>query len=426
LKVLHLNLSDNEGGAARAAYRIHSGLCSRNIDSKMLVLNKRTKDKSVIEVYDTYGRITRYKRSSLISRFYSKLIKRVNEKLVAKYPGNEGIPYFLFGQSQLENGLEKFNSDIIHLHWINSMINFKEKDLLDKPIVWTLHDCNPFTGLCHYFVDCFNFMNQCGHCPILKSSDEKDFSNTTFIKKLERYEELKLSIICPSGWMAESAKKSRLFSRFPISVIAHGLDTRLFRPIDKRCAKQAVGIDSNRKVILFGAVNPGLNKLKGYDLLKNALPILKKRYKANEIQFVIFGTVDPVASEEMPGALFLGHISDDRLLSIIYSSADVMVVPSIQEAFGQTASEAMACGTPVTAFASSGLLDIVDHKINGYLAEPYFSVDLADGISWCLDNNTGGELSSNARSKAMKCFTLETMTNKYISHYKTVLKNNQV
>ena len=98
-----------------------------------------------------------------------------------------------------------------------------------------------------------------------------------------------------------------------------------------------------------------------------------------------------------------------------------MVVPSLSEVFGQTASEAMACGTPVVAFNCTGIKEVVEHKITGYLAEPYNPVDLANGIIWCVENNLHGELSVNARNKVMENYSIEKVAANYKALYKNLL-----
>ena len=420
MKILHLTLSDSDGGAARAAYRIHKGLCSENIDSRMLVLYKKTNDNTVFEAYETYGKFSKLKRYNIVSKFVNKINKLHLKLIWSKYPNRGEVPFFLFGKSQVEDSVQKIESDILHLHWINSFVNFNEKQLKEKPVVWTLHDCNPFTGLCHSLVDCEKHKTKCGSCPILKSNDSKDISATNFLKKQKRYNRLNLHIVCPSNWMAEKVRESVLLTNFELSIIHHGLNISVFSPIEKQIAKEALKFNKNKKVVLYGAINAKVNKLKGYHFLHKALIELRVKYSKDDVQIVIFGEADGGTIADFE-TTYLGHISDDRFLSVIYSSADVMVVPSIQEAFGLTASESLACGTPVTAFATSGLLDIVDHKKNGYLAKPFESDDLANGISWCLENNNDGQLSINGRNKVLNNFTIDIMTEKYLSLYKSIL-----
>jgi glycosyltransferase involved in cell wall biosynthesis len=144
--------------------------------------------------------------------------------------------------------------------------------------------------------------------------------------------------------------------------------------------------------------------------------------QAKNIELAVFGSSEPVNAPKFPfQTCYLGRLQDDISLRILYSAADVMVVPSKQEAFGQTAIEAMACGTPVVAFGATGLLDIVDHQENGYLAEPFDPSDLAHGIEYCLHHAEPEKLSENARKKVVNHFDSYIVANQYISLYKSML-----
>jgi len=110
---------------------------------------------------------------------------------------------------------------------------------------------------------------------------------------------------------------------------------------------------------------------------------------------------------------------DGLSLVVLYSAADVMVVPSLQEAWGNTVMESLSCGTPVVAFNTGGIPDMVEHKKNGYLAKPFDVSDLACGIEWLLNSNeeTRRSLSTNARQKVEENFTLDLQVKRYVSLY---------
>ncbi len=119
---------------------------------------------------------------------------------------------------------------------------------------------------------------------------------------------------------------------------------------------------------------------------------------------------------------WLGAVSDDRVLALAYAAADVMVVPSRQEAFGQTASEAHACGTPVVAFDIGGLPDIVDHQATGWLAPAFDTESLANGIVWVMDDAaTWQGLSEATRHSAVQRFGPELIGKKYLAVYESVI-----
>jgi len=123
---------------------------------------------------------------------------------------------------------------------------------------------------------------------------------------------------------------------------------------------------------------------------------------------------------------YVGKLADTISLATLYSCADVMVVPSTEENFAKTPIEAMACGVPVAAFANTGQLDIIDHRVNGYLAENLSAEDLARGIEWCLETGAADDqLASRARAKAVACFDIRDVADRYVTHYESLLRRRQ-
>ena len=104
-----------------------------------------------------------------------------------------------------------------------------------------------------------------------------------------------------------------------------------------------------------------------------------------------------------------------------YSASDVTVVPSMCENLPTVIMESLSCGTPVAAFDIGGNSDMVDHKKNGYLSDPYDTKQLAEGISFCLNNNVIGELSAAARKKVLDCFRIQDVADQYVNLYKSIL-----
>jgi glycosyltransferase involved in cell wall biosynthesis len=101
----------------------------------------------------------------------------------------------------------------------------------------------------------------------------------------------------------------------------------------------------------------------------------------------------------------------------LYSAADVTIVPSLQENLSNVILESLSCGTPVVGFKIGGNSDMIEHKINGYLAEPYQSDDLAYGIAWILNNENSKEISKMARGKVLENFDSKLVAKKYIELY---------
>jgi glycosyltransferase involved in cell wall biosynthesis len=416
INVLLINTFEKYGGAARAANRIYMGLQSIGIDSKMLVISKETCDKNVIEVSTLSKKNNLFR--ILLNKFNDKKIKRS----WGRYKNKTNVFVSDIEKSSLKNAIGKLNPDIFHLVWVSSgFVNFQEFKHVNKPILWTMEDCFPFTGVCHYFEQCDKYRTECGSCPILKSNKKEDLSYKVFRQKAARYKTLDLYIVSPSKWLAEKAKESKLLCNRPVYVIPNCLDTNVFSPVQKNVAKEVLKLDGTKKTILFGAIFATIDERKGFTYLESALEKLQSAFKQDEIELLIFGASNYSQKKHYFRTLYLGQVNDDLLLKIAYSAADVMVVPSIQEAFGQTATEAISCATPVVAFDGTGLSDIVDHKVNGYLAKPFEAEDLALGMKWCLENNSNLELSVSARAKAVKVFDSEVVAQQYKDLYTSIL-----
>ena len=205
-------------------------------------------------------------------------------------------------------------------------------------------------------------------------------------------------------------------------MIPNPLPTDIFKPWPKRLAREMFGLPADTPLVLFGATKGCHYPIKGWSLLEPAL-----RSLADEIpglHAVVFGQSAPPSPLQLGVPIrFVGRLHDDQSLAILYSAADVMVVPSRMEAFGQTASEAQSCGTPVVAFNATGLMDVVEHKVSGYLAEPFSSRDLANGITWILSDTQRYErVSSEARQRAIRLWREDVVVNQYHGLYQEVLR----
>ena len=415
IKPLIVNTMDIDGGAARAAYRLHQGLKQLNIDSRMLVGNKTSDDITVLGT------------NNKLDKAWIKIAGALDSLPLKTYSPSHNLMFSLqWLPDQIGAKVVEINPDVIHLHWINTgYMQIETLGKFKKPIVWTLHDMWAFTGGCHYSEDCDKYTMSCGACPQLGSHRKDDITQWIWQRKAKAWSNLNLTIVTPSRWLADCARKSLLFQNLRIEVIPNGLNTQVYKPIDKTMARKSLNLPLDKHLILFGAINSTVNKRKGFHLLKPAIQKLSQEHNSNNIELVIFGASQP---SQVPNFGFkthyLGRLHDDIGLALVYSAADVMIVPSIQEAFGQTASESLACGTPVVAFEITGLKDIIDHQHNGYLAKPFDVDDLAQGITWVLeDKERLINLSKNAREKVERNFSLEVQANSYLSIYKHVCEN---
>ncbi len=414
MNILHLSTQDIGGGAARAAYRLHRGLQKIGHNSQMLVQEKLSDDKTVIAP----------KVRLLQGIAKSKL---TFEALPLKlYPQRSKAAFYTqWLPDRVAPQVAKINPDIINLHWISAaFMQIETIAKLPQPLVWTLHDSWGFTGGCHVIAECDRYKTSCGACPQLNSGKDWDLSRWVWQRKAKAWKDLNLTLVSPSAWLADCAKSSSLFRDLRIEVIHHGLDTDKFRPINQHFARESLNLPQNKKLILFGALQATSDRNKGFHLLQPALAELSKSGVKDNWEVIIFGATQPENPPDLGFKThYLGHLHDDLSLATVYSAADVMLVPSLQESFGQTASESLACGTPVVAFNATGLKDIVDHQQTGYLAKPYEVDDFAKGINWVLeDEERLQKLSFCARETAAAKFTLKLQANRYSALFQELLQ----
>ena len=420
LRVLTVNVSDSSGGAARAAYRIHKATIEAGIDGRFLVKNKSLNDPNVLSV-QSFDSFSSFKAP------FRWLQHKINNKLQQArwrpYPNRQNVFMSDLRGSSLHGALQKIEYDILHLHWINlRFVDIEDLAKITKPIVWTLHDCWPFTGVCHYFYDCTRYKQSCGSCPHLASNNEKDLSHKVWQKKMEVFSKLNIHVVCPSNWLAQAARESTIFKQFPVSVIPNPLDTDFFVPGSKIDACKVLSISPEKRYILYGAMNAIKDRNKGFAELKSCLQYYEKQFDAKDIEVLTFGSNEKAQFE-------LNHIRttdlgllNDQQLRAAYRASDVMVTPSLSENLSNIIMESLSCGTPVVAFNIGGNSDMIDHKLNGYLAEPYNPQDLAAGIAWCLENNTSGELSRRARNNVEENYSMERVGEMYVELYKELIK----
>ncbi len=283
-----------------------------------------------------------------------------------------------------------------------------------------------FTGGCNYTQTCDRYKDSCGECLFLHSKQQDDLSHWVWKRKAQAWKNLDLTIVTPSTWLADCARLSSLFKERRIEVIPYGLDTQIYKPIDQKVARQLLNLPQDKQLVLFGALYPNSDRRKGFHLLQPALQRLSQSSWKDQIELVIFGASRPDNPVDVGfKSHYLGRLHDDISLVTAYSAADVMIVPSLQEAFGQTASESLACGTPVVAFSDTGLKDIVEHQKTGYLAQAYEIEDLATGISWVLENQERHKkLRGYCREKAEREFTLEQVGHNYLHLFEDILQSH--
>lgn len=409
MKVLLVSTTDTLGGAARGTYRLHEGLIRAGIDSHILAMYKVSADKRVHDV------------DALLPRMWNKFAAMVEEKIFAL---RSFSTFFCPWSMQILpraiiKKIDEINPDIVHINGVKGFFPIKIFNRLNKPIVWTFVDMWPLTGGCHYSGACEKFKDGCYDCHYLKKSKIIDIAKYTWNLKKRTFKNLPIRIACISNWLLDGANSSNIFLEATKHLVHYGIDHQVYRPYDKKLAKSILNLDLNKIYILYGADGGIKNPRKGFKFVRESLAGLPEQLRGN-ISLLIFGEDKNLTIDEfdMP-IVSLGALSDDITLALAYSAASVMMVPSLQEGFGQTALEAMSCGTPVIAFEGTGVCDIITHKSNGYIAKYGDTQDLIAGLKWLLSLNK--EISELCRAEVLKEYTLEAQSKRYISIYKEIL-----
>lgn len=419
MKVVHLSSSDLSGGASIACKRISDALRLMGIDSHLLVQKKISNDPTIITT--TQG---------LLSKLKLNLRILLDEGFIRLFTNQERGRF-----SDPKIGLDISNhplvneSDIINLHWINggflSLNSLKKLGALNKPIVWTLHDMWAFTGGCHYSLECEKFWSECKNCPTLKNSGEKDLSNKIFYQK-KFFENMNITIVTCSKWLMHEAKKSALVGNLKVENIPNPLNTDVYKPADRKIAREKLGLNENRFYILFGAMNI-VDVRKGFDKLLQSLKKLSEELpeSKNEIEILIFGKANEKLLNNIPYKRhYFGNLKNEDDIVAVYNSADIFVAPSVQDNLPNTVLESLSCGTPVVAFDVGGFPDMIDHLKNGFLAKSGSSEDLAEGIRWYLTNKQDyTNQSTYARNKVEMYFNQTEIANKYINLYRSLIQD---
>lgn len=408
MKISIVANNDSKGGAARAAFRLLQAMQENHTDINMYVRMKHTDYSSVIGPKTNLKRLVNMFRNPA-NTIFNKISKRENLNLHS----NNILP------SKLHKLLNNNDSDIINLHWVGSeTMSIRDISAISKPVVWTLHDMWAFCGaehVTHYNEDA---RWRTGYTKKNRNPSDRGFDLDRYVweKKLKLWK-TPMHIVTPSEWLANCAKESYLFQDWPISVIPNPIDTNVYKPLNKSYCRNILNLPEDKKIILFGAIGGSKNLNKGFDLLESTLKHLHadKDIDPKKVVCVIFGQSRPANFDLIPfETIWLGHIYDDISLSLIYNSADIMVVPSRIENFPQSATEAQACGVPVAGFDTSGVSNAILHNETGYLAEPFNTVSLSEGIkSILLDSDLLVKLGSKSEQRASMLWNYHSVSSQY-------------
>ncbi|QRR01932.1 glycosyltransferase family 4 protein [Dyadobacter sandarakinus] len=413
--ILHLSTFHLEGGAGIAATRLHRALLKAGVQSAMLVPDTRHPENGVTALADTT-----WKKQLVFARF-------AGERLHFLPHEKDRSVRFAFSPARIGADISSHPlvqaADILHLHWFNfgflSMRSLEKLFRLGKPVVWTMHDMWAATGGCHYNRGCDHFLTHCRHCPYLSTAGPYDISFTQFEKKQSLYGIPRIALVSPSNWLDHTVKSAALTAPLHSLSIPNCIDTQVFKPGDQASARQRLQLPDGKKLILFAGANTQ-DPRKGFSFFREAIEPLHMQYP--DLEVIMFGKTKNAALADLAAKVhYLGKITDTAQMVDAYNAADVIAVPSLEDNLPNTIMEAMACGTPAIGFRTGGIPEMIDHQLNGYVAEAGSSPGLAEGISWVLAHNEQGRLSHHAREKVLSHYAEEVVTRRYHQLYESML-----
>lgn len=416
MKVLHFSALDGHTGAGAAASRIHSGLLERGVDSHFCVAHRGS---------DLPNSFT--PRATFLQRLDRRVRARFDAWLIRRYAPN--CDYVLssgLGGFNISEIVKQVRPDVVHLHWIAGN-SFKIGSLagLRTPVVWRLADMWPFCGMEHYEPDAYKFATPVNEKAGMLAS-RRDASEWTRLRKLRVYQTLpQLQLAAPSRWMARETMRSALLGERPVDIIPTSCDTRRFYPVEQQACREALGLPRDSWVVLVGAASMR-TRSKGLDLFIQASRQAFRAFPAQnhaKPRVLTFGA-DAFSETELEALVeveHLGAVKDRRLMRIVYNAADVFVAPSRMENLANTVLESLACGTPVVAFDIGGMPDAIEHEKNGFLARPFDTEHLAEGIRFVLSRRGDPSMRLAAHNKILRDFSLAREIDLYIDLYARML-----
>lgn len=400
MKVLLVNAFDNRGGASIAAMRLHQSLHKEDVENQFLVQFKLSDNQGVLS------------ETNFFIIFLNKILSKLDAligRILLKDINNYSAAFF--SSINIVNKINKLNPDIVHLHWTcNGMLSIEDIPKIQAPILWTMHDNWVFSGGCHNMSLCKDHQEETNKCD--------KYINYIYKRKMKAFgKKTDIYFLSLSSWLHDLALKSTLIGNRKNYHLPNLIDTKLYSPVQQSLARKNFNLTIDKKIILFGALNASSDKNKGLHLLFDVI----SKFRDNEIEIVVFGNNEPLTYKNFKFHNF-GKIDNEQTLNLLLNTGNVLVVPSLQENFSNLILEGLAASIPVAAFDVGGNKDLILHKENGYLAQPFNSDDLKIGIDWILDHEYPRLLKEHARNSVLFRFDSKKVAKDYIQLYENILK----
>lgn len=415
LKIAHLCFADARGGAAIGARRLHQSMQRCGVNSKLYVVEKYGDDETVIRLPNGHRR----------RKFVRELQKHIVKRQHSDNPIVRTLNVVPVGTAST---LNKADVDIVQMHWVGAdTISIGEIVQIEKPVVWKLPDMWAFSGAEHYLLPGDKPRYKEGYSASNRQIHESglDLDRLIWLYKRKRWKNANFSVVGPSSWITHCAKESILFRNLNVRHILNPLDLDLYDIRDSTVTREKFALPVGKKLIGFGAFHATRDTRKGLHHLREALAHLASQRAVDDIEFVVIGA-DGEENEEIGGIKvnYLGVIHDEDLLVDAYNAVDLFVLPTEADNLPNVVKEATCCGVPCVGFRVGGMPDMVDHLDTGYLAAPFDTRELAEGIVWTIENVDDSKRKL-IRARAESKHAQPVAVAKYLDFYQEILAERQ-
>lgn len=417
MRIAQFSYSSTTGGASRAVRKLHDALVAEGHDGRLVVADRSGNDFTDSPV-------------SAREALWDKALAYADGGLsLLQRPADKALRGVAACPTPLERRLRRERPDVVNMHWVGlgtASVAQLGRILAHHPTVWSLHDMWAMSGAEFYGENSSTNRRNSGYTAANKPLRNRGIDVDRLVwQRKTRHFTTPAHIVTASRWMAGLVSAAALTATWPVSVIPYSINLDLFTPADNTAAKKAVGLGPDDPVVLFGANKGPADPRKGWDLLVGALSRLWA--EGQRFHLVVFGNPAPNQASRLPfPVIWLGNITSDETLADTYRMADLIAIPSRADNLPLTGLESQACGVPVVAFDTAGMPDVAVHRETGYLAQPFDTVDLAQGMGWILgDRNVREVLSLAARARALSLWRPETIAQSYLAVYDAAITRHR-
>lgn len=400
-KILHIVGGNFSDGAFQGAKILHNELVNQGINSR--ILNDSNPDNN------EYNNEVSYINDSLSKKIKSKIFIIIEKllKFIFLHSPRETFTLGILGNDLTQTKAYK-DADLIHIHWLSQgFINLNSFTKIKKPIVWTMRSMWAFTGGSHYTMDFEKY--------------ERGYLSKIMQNYKKRVYNKKIQFVAVSNWIKKEALNSSILKHSNIIKIDNNISTKDFKQIDQDKAKSILKINTKKQIILYGAQNPQSAR-KGWEIFTESL----RKIDNSKFYLLVFGNfwskkvIDKIGIEYKS----MGYIKNKSFLNTVYCAGDFFLATSIQDAWPKTFAEAMYCGVPVVCFKSTSISEIIDHKINGFVADNINANSLSEGINWISEEIKKNDLIKKNAIKKILNYNPKIIANKYIKLYNEIINES--